>query len=243
MTAAAQKLQDRASRALDMVVNKARSEQHATGRQNKDHAEGPQMDLDMVMKGVTIGWLAQAFGINHQTAKNKLRNCPPLRAHRNGFVYDIRVAVPYLIKPKFDIAQFLEQATASDLPPKLQREYWGAKQARLNYEEEAGHLWRSSKVMELYGRMFLLIKSKHQQWAAALENTIGMTDAQIAVLTKLVDDLEKELHEEVMKQMALSKHGSVLSELNELEGEERDAVSEYVEDEEEDEEALIASVV
>lgn len=243
MTAAAQKMQERAARALDMLTARKRDDTVATGRQNKDHHEGPQMDLDMVMKGVTIGWLAQAFGMNHQTVKTKLRNCPPLRALRNGFVYDIRVAVPYLIKPKFDIAEFLEQATAADLPPKLQREYWGAKQARLNYEEEAGHLWRSSKVMELYGKMFLLVKSTHQQWSAKLESTVGLSDAQIGILIKLVDELENSLHKEVLKQLALAKTGSVLDELKETEGEERDAVSEYVEDEEMDEEALIASVV
>ena len=41
----------------------------------------------------------------------------------------------------------------------------------------------------------------------------------------------------------LAKTGSVLDELKDTEGEEREAVSEYVEDDEEDEEALIASVV
>lgn len=250
MTAtAARKMQDRASKALDMLTAQSRGDQFATGRKNKDGHEGPHLSLDHVMKGVTIGWLAQAFGLNHTQVKNKLRECPPLRAYRGGFVYDIRVAATYLVKPRFNIEEFIKHATVHDLPARLQKEFWGAKQARLSYEEEAGHLWRSDKVMEVYGKIFLLVKSMHQQWAAKLETTVGLSDAQLSLLTKLIDELQNELYKSSVKTIGdMAKNLSVLGEEKTEEDREKTLPeSNYVEDDPdwdaEDEEALIASVV
>lgn len=243
MTRAAK--QDRINATLERLTRANRDNSgHATGRQNAVGAvEGPAMDINAVMKGVTVGWLAQAFDMNHSTVKMKLRDCPPLRAHRNGFIYDIRVACSYLIKPRFDIDNFLKNATVADLPPKLTREYWGAKTARLAYEEEAGHLWRDEAVLELYSELLAMVKSEHQQWAQNLDQTTGLTDKQHVMLQAMVDDLDGKIHKRILTGLGRKKRGSVLQEERDREDAERDA-SRYVEDEEElSGEDLIASLV
>jgi len=217
----------------------------ATGRGNAEGIhEGPAtMDIDAVMKGVTVGWLAQAFGMNFMTVKNKLRDCPPLRKYKNGFLYDIRIACSYLIKPRFDIENFIKNANVNDLPPKLTREYWGAKTARLQYEEEAGHLWRDEAVLTLYGELFAMVKSEHQQWAATLEKTVGLTDKQHLILQEMVDQLETKLHKQVLATLGRKKHKSVLQEDYDREAAERDAQIKTVEEDEEDMELLVESLV
>lgn len=246
---AAQTLQDRASAALERLTSQRRDDTFATGRQNKNHHEGPHMGIDAVMKGVTIGWLAQAMDMNHDQVKKKLRECPPLRAYKNGFIYDFKVAVSYLIKPRFDIEAYIKQATVNDLPPKLQKEYWGAKAARLEYEEQAGHLWRDENVLELYGEMFSMIKAEHQQWAANIEKEVGLTDKQQALLQAMVDQLQDKIHKRVLTTLGGKsgrKRKSVLEEEREREAAEAEKnASNYVEDDPEDEtyEDLVASLV
>jgi hypothetical protein len=222
-----------------------RNEGIAGGRRNaRGIHEGPAtMEVDAVMKGVTVGWLAQAFGMNFMTVKNKLRDCPPLRKYKNGFLYDIRVACSFLIKPRFDIENFIKNANVSDLPPKLTREYWGAKTARLQYEEEAGHLWRDEAVLTLYGDLFATVKSEHQQWAATLEKTVGLTDKQHILLQEMVDQLEDKIHKQVLTVLGRKKHRSVLQEDIDRENAERQAQVKSLEEDEEDMEALVASLV
>lgn len=194
-------LQQRASKALDRMTQRNRAEDHfATGRQNKDHHLGPHMDIDAVTKGVTIGWLAQAMDMNHDRVKRRLANCPPLRKFKNGFVYDFKVAVGYLVEPVFDIEEYIKQASIKDLPLRLQTEFYNAQNKKIEFELTAGNLWPTEKVFEMLGSVFKTIKSTVDQWAQTLEDTTGLTDAQRALLRKLIDGMQDKLHKQLLAQ-------------------------------------------
>lgn len=244
MTTPAERLQERAAKAMELLTTRKREEEaFATGRQNKNHHQGPHMDIDAVMKGVTIGWLAQAMDMNHDQVKKKLRECPPLRAYKNGYIYDFKVAVSYLVKPRFDIDAYLKQARIEDLPIRLQTEYWAAKNRRREYEENAGQLWRSEQVLEVLGEVFKMIKLALQLWSQNLESTAGLSDTQRKVLQKMVDKLQDDIYKRSVKIAGNRKTKSVLKEDLDAEALEEAvaATGEYVEDEDED--SIIASVV
>jgi len=234
---AAAKLQDRAAKALDMLTTRSREENtFATGRANADHHLGPHMGIDAVTKGVTVGWLAQAMDMNHDQVKKKLANCPPLRKYKNGFVYDFKIAVAYLIKPKFDIDSYIKQARIEDLPLRLQTEFWQAKNRRREYEEQAGRLWRSEQVFEVLGEVFQTIKYSTQLWSANLERTVGLSDVQRKLLQGMIDNLQSDLHAKLVGLAANKKTKSLLAE--ELEDEAREeaerAAAEAAHDQEEE---------
>lgn len=195
---AAKHVQARAAKALDTLTQKRREETYATGRKNNEFYKGPHMELDAVMKGVTIGWLAQAFGINHTQAKNKLRDCPPLYRRKEGFIYDLRVAVPYLIKPVFNIEDYLKNASVEDLPLRLQTEFWAAMNKRREYEEATGHLWRSEDVFEVLGEVFQLMKNTMQLWSSDVERQTGLTDVQRGIIRDGVDRLQDQIYEKLV---------------------------------------------
>ena len=108
---------------------------YARGRKNDGKPEKLDMDIDRVNKGVTISWLAQAFGMNPVTVKARLRKCPPMQRLRTGYLYDFRMAAPYLVKPVFDVKEYLKtnpevadkieqqvRENAYKLSPRAQRE-------------------------------------------------------------------------------------------------------------------------
>lgn len=231
--AAVDHVQARAAKALDTLTKKKREETYATGRKNDEFYKGPHMDLDAVMKGVTIGWLAQAFGINHTQAKNKLRDCPPLYRRKEGFVYDFRVAVPYFVKPVFNIEDYLKNASVEDLPLRLQTEFWAAMNKRREYEEATGHLWRSEDVFEILGEVFQSMKNTMQLWSSDVERQTGLTDAQRTIIREGVDRLQDQIYEKLVSMVKNPRTKSVRQIEAEAEAK-RNAPAPVVDEEEDD---------
>ena len=167
---------------------------YARGRKNDGKPEKLAMDIERVNQGVTVSWLAQAFGLNPVQVKERLRKCPPLQRLRAGYLYDFRTAAPYLVKPMFDVKEHIKAMRPEDLPTKLQEKYWSALMRRIKYEERAGMLWRTEKVLTVLGEVFQTIKFSLQLWADNLERATGITSEQRDCLRGMVDGLQDELY-------------------------------------------------
>lgn len=179
---------------LDKLVAENREKQVATGRMTVDGHKGPDMEIESVYRGVTVGWLAQAFHMDPKTVKAKLKDCPPLHRRQNGFVYELDKAAAYLVKPKFNIEEYLKNMSVTELPTKLQNSYWDAQIKRQKWEETARNLWRTEKVVEVFGNVFQTIKFAMQLWPDDLERTAGLTVEQREKLQGALDGLQNELH-------------------------------------------------
>lgn len=220
----AKKLEERATKALDMLVTRQREVQgYAVGDKTADHWKAPDMDLNRVMRGVTVGWLAQALHLNHAVVKKKLAACPVLDRKKDGFVYDLKTALPYLVKPQFDIEEYLQTARIEDLPLRLQTEYWAAKNRRREFEEASGQLWRTEQIVTVFGEVFQTMKHTMQLWVQNLEATTGLSEVQRKVLTGMVDSLQDELHSRLVKLADSPKTKSIRDEDREHEKAEEEA--------------------
>lgn len=173
-----------------------RLEDHRRERAD-DHGEA-SLNVTDVHSGVTVGWLAQVFGMDPTTIKKRLADCPPLYRRKAGYVYDLKVAAPYLVKPIFDVNKYLRGMKPSELPPQLTKEYWDAALKRQTWEERAGELWRTSAVMEVFSDTFLTMKSTMQLWTEDLERITGLSDEQRAELVKMIDSLQDEIHRKLV---------------------------------------------
>lgn len=170
---------------------------------DEDQSSTEQQDVSLEMRhvlgGVTIGWLATVFRINNLTVKKRLANCPELKKGRgNSVVFDLAQAAAYLVKPKIDIKEFMKSVRPQDLPPYLQSEFWEAQVKRQKWEENAGELWRTEKVVELYAETFKLMKDTMNLWVDGLERENGLTNEQRDFLIQAVDGLQKELHQKLV---------------------------------------------
>ncbi len=185
-------------------------------------AEDDDSNLEMrsVLRGVTISWLANVFRMDYNTCKKKLVNCPELgKGKGNAPIFDLPQAAAFLVKPKVDINAFVRSLRPADLPPYLQSEFWEAQNKRQKWEENAGELWRTEKVVEVFGETFKLMKDTMNLWVDALERKSGITGDQRKMLTSEVDALQDELHKRLVDMQVQKKTKPSLSELDTIENE------------------------
>lgn len=202
---ARQRRRERASAASALEAHAAarRQDMDGYGAPAPDNME--MLNVADVMHGVTVGWLATAFSMDPTTVKKKLRDCPPIHRRKAGFVYDLKQAAQYLVRPVFDAEQYLKSMKPSDLPTHLQEAYWSAMRKRQQWEADAGHLWRTEQVMEVFGDVFQTIKFAMQLWPDTVERALGLTAEQRVMLTGMGDELQNEIYKK-LKQMPGLKH-------------------------------------
>jgi hypothetical protein len=176
---------------------------------------GQKLDLSDVFAGVSVTWLAHAFQMDRVTCKKKLAQCPPLRKERGAPVYSLRQAAGYLVAPKVDIAEYIKTVNPKDLPPLLQDSYWSAMIKRQTWEERAGKLWPSSKVLEILANLARDLKTSITLWADNIESITGLTPEQMVLLSEESDAVLRIIHEVLVTAPERSLTPSSISEQQE----------------------------
>lgn len=154
--------------------------------------------LPAISTGVTVTWLASAFRMDRKTVAKKLAACPAIRQGRGGTpIYDFVQATGYLVRPRFDIREYIKTMKADELPPALQKDYWTAAKSRQQYMEKARDLWRTSDVFEVMGEVFKRIKTTVQLWPEMVEREHGLTAEQRITVTRMGDELLDMIHKSI----------------------------------------------
>lgn len=197
---------ENAVRVLDSLI--------ALNRQKREKGDEEQVHMTVsdIYHGVTVSWLGTVFNMDPATVKKRLKDCPPLHRRKTGFVYDLKVAAPYLIKPAIDLDQYLKTMKVSELPIHLQEAYWSAMQKRQAWEEKAGHLWQTEKVLEVLGDVFQTIKFTMQLWPDNIERMVGLTPELRTMMTGMFDEMQKELYLKLKEMPAAKRTQSSLTE-------------------------------
>jgi phage terminase Nu1 subunit (DNA packaging protein) len=168
-------------------------------RQSVGAADENDRDIHVVVKGVTIGWLAQAFGINIRTIAQRLKDCPALKKKTGGagVVYDLRTAAQYLVTPKFDVASYLQNAKIDELPAKFQTEFWSAALKRQQWETNAGKLWSTQEVSKRYSETFLMAANNMTMWVSNIESRVSMSEEIRLALEEEVRNLQAQISQHI----------------------------------------------
>lgn len=175
-------------------------------------------DLTDVANGVSLSWLHHMFGMDRNTAKMKLAGCPHLRLGKGGArLYSLPQAAAYLVEPKFDLERTLKSMKPGDLPHNLQPAVWQAKLARQKWEVNAGDLWATEDVLEVFTTVFKHMRITMNLWVDKLER-VALTDEQRTVLTEQVDSLQRDLHHQLIEMPKKRQTRSQLQDLDVIEG-------------------------
>ena len=174
--------------------------------------EAVETDWAKIRNGVTINWLAGAFRLDRKTVKKRLGTLSPKQKKSTGDLYDLEQAASFLVKPQFDIKEYMKKMNPNELPPMLRKEYWEAENKRVSYEERAGELWPTDSVVAVFAEAFKLIKNQVQVWVDDIERDAGLTPEQYKSLTVRVDGLREELFKTLCEMPANYHHGSALEE-------------------------------
>lgn len=165
--------------------------------EQKDEYKLGMKDMQDVIAGVSVTWLAKIFRMNQEKVKEALVKCPVLKTGRNGGnVYDVKTAAQYLVDPVSDLGAYLLTIDPKRLPQKLQEGYWNARIKEMKARTMAGELWPTNKVLEVLGDTFQTIKATVQLWADTVEDMTGevtpeQRDAMIQLSDKLLDEIHK----------------------------------------------------
>lgn len=175
---------------------------------------------DAAIGGVTVGFLAQVFGLNHSMVKRKLVNCPVKARRSRGttqvqHLYDLKVAASYLVEARIDPEDIIKSLRKEDLPPSISTAYWDAQLKRQKWEEQAGMLWRTEMISGVIGSMFQTIKFTIQLWADTIERQAGLTEDQRELLNGLTDELQQQMFDSLREN---AKERMSQPQLAELEG-------------------------
>ncbi len=180
--------------------------------QTGKYTSGGNADTGRVLGGVTVSWLAEIFRMDPSTVKKKLKDCPPVRSRKAGYLYDIAVASQYLIKPVFDVEEYIKGMKPSELPIHLQDQYWSAMIKRQKWEEKAGKLWETDKVIDVFSEFSIGIKSEIQMWVIGIDRRVGLDNNQKKELIDYCDRLQKNIYDKIQKMASMKNTASSIDE-------------------------------
>lgn len=180
--------------------------------------------IDPLQAGVTSAFLAHAFQMDARTVASRLKGCPVKKRVRRGtkmatILYDFKTACSYLVTPAMSSKEYLRSVKRNELPPALQQQVWDALLKRQRWEENAGQLWRTERVRSVLGTTFQTIKFTMQLWLETLERQTEVTPAQRKLIVELVDGLQKEVYDSMVKMASENETGPQTEEMLELVGE------------------------
>lgn len=170
-------------------------------------------DVHSVVGGVSLPWLMKAFRMGRGTVERKLMGCEPIRTGKHGTpIYDLPEAASYLVTPRVDMERYIQSIKPDQLPERLREAYWSAKLKRQRWEEKAGHLWRTEKVLEVFSGVLQSMRTKLQLIPEEIERAAGLSEEQHAVVRSVVDEIQDQIYHELL---AAAKNGRTPNQLGE----------------------------
>ena len=159
----------------------------------------------VIYQGANMSQLARLFGLDNRTVAAKLYELPPA-GQRNGYDYwTIKDAAPYLAEVKVDLedanklAEYIRKLNHSNLPKMLTKEFWAAMLAKQKYEENAGELWRTERVVEVVSDLVKTVRTPLILARDTVAAQSELSSRQQQVLNSVIDGILEELHEAVVK--------------------------------------------
>lgn len=161
---------------------------------DEDLIGGPLPRWQTTRAPVSVDYLANVFRLSRDTVRKKLADCPEVTPNR----YDFLEASQRLVVPRFSVEEYLRVLKKGDMPPTLLDATWSAMLKRQRWEENAGDLWRTEKVVEVFGEAFKRMKTSLQLFTDAVEQEHVLSEPQRQTLVRLVDGLQRDLHEQLV---------------------------------------------
>lgn len=178
-----------------------------------DDTEILEMDSRIVMGGVSLSWIGQVFRMDRITVKKRLAGCEAVRNIRgNTPLFDLKRALPYLIPPVArDLHDYIMKMTKEDLPMHMRDEFWSAKLKEQKWQEQAGELWRTEDVQEVFMETFKLLRETIRMIPDTIEFTNGLTPEHRKTFEISLDSMQTEMRRLLMENAKIKSHGNLLS--------------------------------
>lgn len=118
-----------------------------------------------LVKGFSINQLAELFGMDRRTVTDRLRDVEPAGTRASHPIYRMVDAAPKLC---------VEGAIQSRRSAANEKDYWDAQLKKQKFEENAGDLWRTDKVVEVFAGVFKVFRENVTVFIDRLEHETGL---------------------------------------------------------------------
>lgn len=131
--------------------------------------------------------LAQMFRRDPKAMPRLLDGLAPAGERRGFKVYWIDEAAQRLVKPGYEIEDYIRRMHPSDMPPLMGKEFWNGQRARQAFEENEGDLWRTAEMVGVFAEAAQTLRTSLLLVSDALEREEELTEAQRMAVERLID--------------------------------------------------------
>lgn len=162
--------------------------------------KSPEGDSELCATGeANQTQLAQLFRRDPKAMPRLLQGLAPCGERRGAKIYVIADAAQRLVKPGYEVEQYLRRMHPSDMPNLLSKEFWNGQRARQAFEENEGDLWRTNEMVAVFAEAAQTIRTSMLLFRDALEREESLTEEQTTVLGRLIDGAIKDTQEALVE--------------------------------------------
>jgi len=154
---------------------------------------------EMIYNGCNLSELSKLFRMDHRNLVEKLHGVPPSGKRGKANTWRVHEVAPYLVRPIFDIEDYIKRMHPSELPKMLTKEFWAGQRSRQEYLLKAGDLWPTDQVVEAVGELFKLVKMSATLAADAVERQVELTPRQRTIIINIMDGMLRDLRQAIIE--------------------------------------------
>ena len=155
----------------------------------------------IIYDGANLSQLGSLFRMDHRVLVEKLTKggCKPVGTRNGVDIYAVHEVAPYLVKPAYDIEEYLKRMHHNDLPKHLTKEFWAGLRSRQEYEQKEGNLWPTSRVVEVMGGVMKLIKMSARLMSDQVDRQAELSDRQRQIVRSQCDGMLEEAYRTILE--------------------------------------------
>jgi hypothetical protein len=146
--------------------------------------------------------LAQMFRRDPKAMPRLLDGLAPAGERRGFKVYWIDEAAQRLVKPGYEIEEYIRRMHPSDMPPLMGKEFWNGQRARQAFEENEGDLWRTAEMVSVFAEAAQTLRTSMLLVSDALEREEELTEAQRVAVERLIDGAIQDMQEALVERFS-----------------------------------------
>jgi hypothetical protein len=160
-------------------------------------------------QGMSLTALARLFKMDKKTVGLRMEGVNPSGKRMGYPVFHIRDAASRLTPPADDdIIRLIKEMPAHRLPMKIRKEFWDAALARQKYELNAGNLWRTDQIFDVFVEVFKTLRTSINLFSDAIEREVGITEPQRNIIITMTDEILSNMSKSLIARKDLAKFGS-----------------------------------
>lgn len=154
---------------------------------------------EMLFNGCNLSELSKLFRMDYRTIVEKLHGVTPSGKRGKANTWRVDEVAPYLVRPIFDIEEYVRRMHHSELPKMLTKEYWAGQRSKQEYLLRAGDLWPTDQVVEAVGEIFKLVKMNATLTVDSVERQVELSPRQRQIVIGIMDGMLRDLRQAILE--------------------------------------------